>query len=402
VPVQFSSRLPWQGLTNRFTQQLLALRERGVPLLDLVVSNFICVLFLLYPDSLLEPLSSPEALRYEPSPQGARSARQAIADYYHRRGLHIDPDHLVLCASTSEAYSWLFQLLCNPGDVVLFPEPSYPLLPFLANLSSVAVQPYPLRFDGRFHLSVPELAAACSDRTRALVSVSPNNPTGSYLRQHEAERMLSLCAERDLALIVDEVFSDYAFADPCPQEGPRLLSCAELPSSLAQIPALRFVLSGFSKVLGLPQVKLGWILVAGPEPLRSDAQARLELIADTFLSVGTPIQLAVPQLLSARDHLFSGIQRRISDSLTILQTQLAGSAVTLLPVEGGWYAVLRLPQLVSEEEWLLRLLTEDHMIVHPGYFFDFPDEAYVVVSLLSDPADLSEGIRRLLAKVESL
>ncbi|MBL8633831.1 MAG: pyridoxal phosphate-dependent aminotransferase [Myxococcales bacterium] len=402
MTVQFSSRLPWQGLTNRFTQLLGELRQRDVPLLDLVVSNPTRALPALYSASLLAPLSSPEALRYEPSPQGALDARLAIADYYHRRGLRIDPEHLVLCASTSEAYSWLFQLLCNPGDAVLFPEPSYPLLPFLGSLASVEIRPYPLRFDGRFHLSISALEHARSDRTCALLSVSPNNPTGSYLRQHEAEALLSFCSDHDLALIVDEVFSDYAFADPCPHEGPRLLSCAELPSSLAQIPALRFVLSGFSKVLGLPQLKLGWILVAGPEPLRTEAQARLELIADTFLSVGTPVQLATPALLRARDHLFSGISRRISDSLQVLQTQLAGSAVTLLPVEGGWYATLRLPRLVSEEEWLIRLLCEEHMIVHPGYFFDFPDEAYVVVSLLSAPADLAEGCRRLLAKVESL
>lgn len=406
MPVRFSSRLPWQRLTNRFTQLQAELRGQGVPLLELVVSNPTRALPELYRESLLLPLSSPEALRYEPSPQGAVAARQAIADYYQARGLTVSPEHLVLCASTSEAYSWLFQLLGNPGDgdgdEVLFPEPSYPLLPFLGSLAGVAVVPYPLRFDGRFHVSFPELASAVTARSRAVVAVSPNNPTGSYLRQSEGERLLRLCATRDLALIVDEVFSDYAFVDPWPQEGPRLLSLAELPPPLAELPALRFVLSGFSKVLGLPQLKLGWIVVCGPEPLRSEAQRRLELIADTFLSVSTPIQLAAPALLKERPQLFAGIAARIQASLTCLQQAFAGTAVSVLPVEGGWYAVLRLPRLISEEEWLLRLLTEDHMVVHPGYFFDFPEEAYVVCSLLTPPCDLAEGARRLLARLETL
>ena len=402
MSVLFSSRLPWQRLTNRYSQLQAELRASGVPLLDLVVSNPTRALPELYPASLLAPLSSPQALLYEPSPQGAPSARRAIADYYQSRGLPVDPEHLVLCASTSEAYSWLFQLLCNPGDSVLFPEPSYPLLPFLGSLSGAEIVPYPLRFDGRFHVSMPELTAAVSSRSRAIVSVSPNNPTGNYLRQSEASRLLRLGADFDLALIIDEVFSDYSFADPCPQEGPRLLSLATLPPPLREIPTLRFVLSGFSKVLGLPQLKLGWILVCGPEPLRSQAQARLELIADTFLSVGTPVQLAAPELLSHRPQLFAGISARLAASLATLKEVLAGSAVSVLPVEGGWYAVLRLPRLLSEEEWLLRLLTEDHLLVHPGYFFDFPDEAYLIVSLLTAPTDLAEGARLLLARLESL
>ena len=402
MSVLFSSRLPWQRLTNRITLLQAELRAAGVPLLDLVVSNPTRALPELYPESLLAPLASPDALRYEPSPQGAYSTRQAIAEYYQSRGVAVDPDHLVLCASTSEAYLWLFQLLCNPGDEVLFPEPSYPLLPFLGNLASVDIVPYPLRYDGRFHVSVAELKAAISSRSRAIVAVHPNNPTGTYLRETEATALLQLCAQHGMALLIDEVFSDYAFVDPSPQEGPRLLSLASLPDSLRDIPALRFVLSGFSKVLGLPQLKLGWIAVCGPEPLRTEAQNRLELVADTFLSVGTPIQLAAPKLLQHRPTLVAGIRRRITASLEVLREHFDGTAVSVLPVEGGWYAVLRLPRILTEEQWVLRLLGEDHLLLHPGYFFDFPDEAYVIVSLLAAPHDLAEGARRLLLRLETL
>ncbi|HNI60251.1 MAG TPA: pyridoxal phosphate-dependent aminotransferase, partial [Pseudomonadota bacterium] len=349
MSVHFSSRLPWERPPNRFATLLATLRQKGVPLLDLTVSNPTRALPSLYPESLLAPLSSPRALRYEPSPQGADSAREAIAHYYQERGFAVDPDHIVLCASTSEAYAWLFQLFGNAGDAVLFPEPSYPLLPLLGQLTQVEVVPYPLRFDGRFHLSLPDLAAQITPASRAVVCVSPNNPTGNYLRESEAAGLLRLCAAHELPLIVDEVFSDYPFADPHPQEGPRLLSLAALPPELAEIPTLRFVLSGFSKVLGLPQLKLGWIVVCGKEPLRTQAQDRLELIADTFLSVGTPIQLAASELLAQRSVLATGIAARTADSLQLLQQTLAGSMVSVLPVEGGWYAVLKVPQLIPEE-----------------------------------------------------
>ncbi len=398
----FSSRLPWERPPNHFTQRLQELKTQGVPLLDLTVSNPTKALPELYPESLLAPLSSPRALRYEPSPQGADSARRAISDSYRERGFSVDPDHIVLCASTSEAYSWLFQLLADPGDEVLFPEPSYPLLPLLGQLASVEIVPYPLRFDGRFHVSLPELRAKITAKSRATVVVNPNNPTGNYLRQDEALGLLTLCATHNLALVVDEVFSDYAFSDPQPKEGPILHSLVALPPVLAEIPTLRFLLSGFSKVLGLPQLKLGWIVVAGPEPLRTQAQDRLELIADTFLSVGTPVQLAAEELLSHRRQLGAAIAARTTASLAALKTAVADSAVSLLPVEGGWYSVLKVPRLLSEEELLLHLLSDDHVIVHPGYFFDFADEAYLVVSLLSRPEDLTAGARRILHRLEKL
>lgn len=402
MSVHFSSRLPWGRPPNRVSAKLQALKSQGVSLLDLTVSNPTRALPDLYPQTLLSSLSSPQALRYEPSAQGALTARESIARYYQDRGYTVDPQHIVLCASTSEAYAWLFQLFGNPGDQVLFPEPSYPLLPLLGQLTSVETVPYPLRFDGRFHQSLPELGALLTPHSRAIVVVSPNNPTGNYLRQAEAAGLLGMAAARNIPLLIDEVFSDYAFSDPCPQEGPRLLSLCQLPSPLADIPALRFVLSGFSKVLGLPQLKLGWIVVAGPEPLRSLAQDRLELIADTFLSVGTPIQLAAADLLAQRTTLTAGISARISASLQTLQTVFADTMVSVLPVEGGWYAVLKVPTFVPEEELVLRLLDDDHLIVHPGYFFDFTAESYLVVSLLCPPADLADGAARLLHRLENV
>ena len=359
-------------------------------------------------------MAQERGLRYEPSPQGAPEARRSIAAYYAARGITVAPEHLVLSASTSEAYTWLFQLLCDPGQQVLFPQPSYPLLEFLAGLSAVQLLPYPLHYEGgasgHWWLGVGALRAACTADTRAVVVVSPNNPTGSFLRRSELLALCALCRDRGLALIVDEVFSDYALRRSPPDHAaaareardPLILSVLAAVQELGDQAPLCFVLSGLSKVVGLPQLKLGWVHVGGPEPLRQRAQDRLELIADTFLSVGTPVQLATPHLLAEQPRVRNAIAARLEENLQLLRAALHDSACELLPVEGGWYAVLRLPQLLSEEDWALLLLAEDGIVIHPGYFYDFAKEAYLVLSLLGAPAVLAEAARRLVQRVAAV
>ncbi|HRI52807.1 MAG TPA: pyridoxal phosphate-dependent aminotransferase [Pseudomonadota bacterium] len=414
---RFSGRLPWDTPPNRLSVAVAQARAGGAPLLDLTVSNPTRAMPELYPAELLLPLAQERGLHYEPSPQGADEARQSIAAYYAARAtragraVQVLPEHLVLCASTSEAYTWLFQLLCDPGQSVLYPKPSYPLLEFLAGLAAARLQPYSLSFDGgrtgRWWLDTAALHKACTADTRAVVVVSPNNPTGSLLRRSELGALCALCRERDLALIVDEVFADYALGS-APTEpaaaareaaDPLIHSVLAAVQELGAAAPLCFVLSGLSKVLGLPQLKLGWVHVGGPEPLRRQAQDRLELIADTFLSVGTPVQLAAPRLLGEQPRVRAAIVARLRENLELLGAAVHDTACQLLPVEGGWYAVLRLPRLMSEEEWALLLLERDRVLVHPGYFYDFAQEAYLVLSLLCPPAVLAEGARRLVARV---
>lgn len=407
--VEFSDRLPWSTAPNRLSLAVAHRRDAGGALLDLTVSNPTRALPELYPPQVLAALTDARGLRYEPSAQGDLAARQSIAAYYAARGIPIRAEHLCLCASTSEAYTWLFQLLCSPGQGVLFPQPSYPLLEFLAGLSAVRLRPYPLEYEGgasgRWWLGIQALRAACTDDVRMVVVVSPNNPTGSFLRESELAALCSLCRERGLALVVDEVFSDY---DLLPQAAPAISADPPVRSVLSAVLALGeqaplcFVLSGLSKVVGLPQLKLGWIHVGGPERLRQPAQDRLELIADTFLSVGTPVQLAAPQLLSWQPRVSSAITARLRQNLTVLAAAVHDTACQLLTVEGGWYAVLRLPRLLSEEDWALRLLAEDDVLIHPGYFYDFATEAYVVLSLLTETAVLQEGARRLVRRVAAV
>ncbi|MCS6912238.1 MAG: pyridoxal phosphate-dependent aminotransferase, partial [Myxococcota bacterium] len=328
--------MPAELRPNRLSIALSAQRAAGVPLIDLTESNPTRVgLPELARAELLGPLADPAGLCYQPSPQGLLVAREAISCYYRARGLPVSPDHLVLCASTSEAYAWLFQLLCDEGDEVLHPQPSYPLLGHLAALCAVRLRPYPLHYEGRWVVDVAALRAACGPRTRAVVVVSPNNPTGSCLRQEELVELSGLCAERGLCLIADEVFGDYRLASG--QDG--------LVGSLVGASVPCFVLSGLSKVLGLPQLKLAWIHVGGPEPWRSAAQERLELLADMFLSVGTPVQLAAPELLRQQPQLGGAIASRVHGNRARLASLVAGSTCQLLRADGGWQAVLRLPRL---------------------------------------------------------
>ena len=388
--MRFSSRLRWELSPNSLSRLIGSKRASRTAILDLTESNPTQAGFA-YDPALLESLADLRGLSYEPQPAGLLAARKAVAEYYASRGEFIDPDQVVLTSGTSEAYSYLFKLLADPGDDVLVPRPSYPLFEYLGYLECVEVTHYPLLLDRTWRLDLDALRECASHRSKAVVVVSPNNPTGNLLKKHELDLLTTTCASRGLAMIVDEVFSDFV-----------LRAQDKAPTAVVK-DALCFTLSGLSKVVGLPQMKLAWIVVSGPRDERQRAVERLELIADTYLSVGTPVQHAAGRLLATRGGFQKEVLARLTDNLRYLENEVAQSpAVTLLPVEGGWYAILRLPRTLGEEEWVLNLLEKDNVLVQPGYFYDFPHEAHVVVSLLTPVAVFQEGIRRLTCRVAEL
>ena len=377
--IPYSRRLPWTAVENAISR---ALRERREPFIDLTESN--PTRAGLVASAPLAALADPRALRYEPHPKGLHAAREAVAEYYRdSRGAAVDPERIVLTASTSEAYALLFKLLCDPGDCVLVPEPSYPLFVYLTALEGVRAVPYPLRFDGEWHLDVD--AMELPPQARAVLAVSPGNPTGAFLKQAERAALAERCSRSGCALICDEVFADFALvADP-----------RRVPTVVAHDDVLAFALSGLSKVCGLPQLKLGWCTVAGPESEVTRALERLELIADTYLSAATPVQLAAGQLLRGR-HDF---QRRMLDRVranraALLRARPEDAPWDVLPAEGGWSAIVSVPRTRTEEEWTLALL-ETGVLVHPGYFFDFPSGAHLVVSLLAPEGDFARAAASL-------
>ncbi len=386
----FSHRTLWDQTPNRLAALTAAKRAAGAALIDLTESNPTAA-GLTADVSILALLAAPAALRYEPDPRGLPAARAAVARDYLRRGATVDAGQVLLTASSSEAYSFLFKALCDPGDEVLVPRPGYPLFDFLAGLENVVHRPYTLVHDGEWHLSAGSLAAEMTERTRAVVVVNPNNPTGSFLKKDETRDLQQLCAARNVAIVADEVFADFAWReDPA-----RQASLAGAGNA-----ALTFSLGGLSKSCGLPQLKLGWIAVSGPPALRDDALARLELVADTFLSVGTPVQHAANSLLAQAQRLQAPIRERVAANAAVLVEAAAQrSDVSLLHSEGGWYAVLRVPATEPEEELVLRLLRDHDLLIHPGYFFDFPQEAFLVASLLPPTGTFREGCARLIAAV---
>jgi alanine-synthesizing transaminase len=381
----FSARTRFDLRPNRLSLAREAKRAAGATVLDLTESNPTRV-GIVAPADLLAPLADPAALRYEPWAQGALRAREAVAADHARRGIPTGPERLLLTASTSEAYAFVFKLLCDPGDAILVPRPGYPLFDFLAALESVRVDAYPLEYDGRWRIDLPALREQVTPGTRALVLVNPNNPTGSFLKQEERAEIEELCAGRGVALVSDEVFADFALRE--------VRGRAE--SLAVDGPALAFALGGLSKSCGLPQVKLGWIAVSGPDDLRREALRRLEVVADTFLSVSTPAQVAAASWLGRLPELQGPIQARIETNLARLAARISESPATLLETEGGWSAVLHVPRTLSEEERVLHLLEDRDVLVHPGYFFDFPREAYLVLSLLPQPGVFAEGVERIV------
>jgi alanine-synthesizing transaminase len=366
----FSSRLDWNLQTNR----LSALLRTKSQVLDLTESNPTRAGFEYPREEILDALADPRALRYDPEPRGLLCARDAVASYYG----NIPVSQILLTASTSEAYAYLFKLLCDPGDEILSPRPSYPLFEFLAGLESVRMVQYPLRYDGVWHIDFDALESAITPRTKAIVVVNPNNPTGSFLKRDEWSRLQTL----GVPILSDEVFSDYAFS---PDD-------TSVRSLTGESEALTFSMSGLSKIAALPQMKLGWIIASGPG--HEAALEQLELIADTYLSVATPVQIALPRLLAAA----VGIREQILDRTRANLALLRRSTVPL-HVEGGWYATLHVPRTKTEEEWSLELLDKRDVLVQPGFYFDFESEAFLVLSLLTPPHVFAEGLRRLLEEV---
>jgi hypothetical protein len=382
----FSSRLHWDFRTNRLTQALEALRRDGARILDLTESNPTRAGFE-YPPEIVRAFEDPRMLVYEPTPAGAAEAREAVASYYAARGARVETGRILLTASTSEAYSWLFKLLCDAGDQVLVPRPSYPLFEFLANLESVEVRPYPLAYHGGWAIDLEALAAAVSERTRVVVLVNPNNPTGAYVKRAELQTLSRLCAQRRMALVSDEVFSDYALGEAA--DGERVTTLA----GMEECPA--FSMSGLSKVAGLPQMKLGWIVTSGPAELRAEAIEKLEWIADTYLSVSTPVACAAARLLACGVSVQRQIRERTAGNLAVARKALAGSAAGILAVEGGWYITVQMPRIRGEEDWAIQLLTQEGVLTQPGFFYDFESEAFLIVSLLTVPEVFREGMARL-------
>jgi aspartate/methionine/tyrosine aminotransferase len=335
---------------------------------------------------VLAALADPRALVYEPSPLGLASARAAAA-----AELGVPPARVAITASTSEAYAVLFKILCDPGDEVLVPAPSYPLFEFLATFESVRLRRYPLVYAGRWHVDLDALRAARTERTRAIIVVCPNNPTGSYLDAAELDAMLDL----DLPIVSDEVFASYPLGAGLP-EG----RVASVLGVLGARRGLVFALSGLSKLAALPQMKLAWIGVAGETAEADRVMSRLELVLDAYLSVGAPVQHALPALLASRATAARAITARTRANLATIRRAAQGSAATALDVEAGWYAILRVPETRSDEAWAVRLVERDGVHVHPGYFFDMPrGGAYLVVSLLTPEPTFTEGIRRILSRI---
>jgi aspartate/methionine/tyrosine aminotransferase len=382
VSQRFSSRTNWDLGESTFARAIRVARATDQTLLDLTVSNPTACGFQYDAGAILHPLSSTQALAYDPDPRGMLSAREAVAAYYADHNARVGSESVNLTTSTSEAYGYLFRLLCNAGDEILVPQPSYPLFDYLADLEDVRLQPYPLFYDYGWWIDFALLESRITPRTRAILLVHPNNPTGHATARAEREKLEDLCQRHNLALIVDEVFLDY------PHGAAQLESFATGPH-----PALTFVLSGMSKIAGLPQMKVGWIVTLGADKLRHDALARLEIIADTFLSMNAPAQLALPSWLASRKGIQNQIIARLGENLRTIDA----SPIERLLSDGGWSAILRLPDIDIGAEQLLSLAG---VIVHPGSFYGLAEAAAgrIVISLITPPADFSTGIQRI-AKV---
>ena len=386
MPV-FSGRLPRALSPNRLAHALAQRRREALPLIDLTESNPTQAAFD-YPADLLARLADPGGLLYRPHPFGLWDARSVVAQDYRRRGMEVDPSRLVLTASTSEAYSLLFKLLADPGDEVLVPRPSYPLFELLTMLDGVTARPYDLEYHGVWSVDYDSVERSIGPRTRALLIVSPNNPTGSFVSKDDLDRMATACAAREVAVIVDEVFADYELEPGAGRDAGRVLDRADV---------LAFSLGGLSKSIGLPQAKLGWMAVGGPKRIVAQALERLEVICDTYLSVATPVQIAAPALFERGAAVRQQIGRRVCANYQhVKELTAARPESRALVAQGGWYAVIQVPTLRPEEELALELLVNDGVLAHPGYFFNFRTESFLIVSLLVPEAPFRTGVHLLL------
>lgn len=379
----FSSRTQWNFQSNPLTKRLEQLRARGERIIDLTESNPTRCGFKNNLAPLIDALSHDAAQVYSPDPKGLDVARKAVQNFYKNQGVSVEPNQIVLTASTSEAYSFLFRLLCNPDEKILVPKPGYPLLEYLAQLNDVTIGFYRLRYDGEWHVDLESLKEQLDGETRAIILVHPNNPTGSWITSHELTEIHRIAKQHSLALISDEVFGAFSF-----EENNR-----RAPSFANEQSVLTFTLNGLSKQLALPQLKLSWIVAGGPPEERNEALQRLEVIADTYLSVNTPLQRALPELLESAGTITRELVTRARGNLEILRRVFSPpSAVSVLRCEGGWSAILQFPRTKSDEEWALELLDSCHVLVHPGHLFDIQQEACLVVSLLPEESVYREGI----------
>jgi aspartate/methionine/tyrosine aminotransferase len=389
----FAKRTEWSLAPNRLAELLRELHDQGTEIIDLMESNPTRCGFDYDDGGVLAALAHRAALAYEPDPRGITAARQAVARYYQEGRSPVSPDQIFLTTSTSEAYSHIFRLLADAGDAVLLPRPRYPLFEFLGGLNDVTLVPYPLRYHDGWEIDFEALSVAvraAGEKARAVLVVHPNNPTGSFVAREETDRLSVLCRDHDMALIADEVFRDFTFDSG---HGPGSTHAAETR-------CLTYTLSGLSKISALPQMKLAWFVTSGPADILPEALARMEIIADTYLSVSAPMALALPKLLETRGAIRPQILRRVRANLQILDGARGDSSpVTRLKSEGGWYAVLRVPSTRSDEDWAVELLTEEHVLVHPGHFYDFESDGYLVVSLLPPHDIFRRGIGMLLDKV---
>jgi aspartate/methionine/tyrosine aminotransferase len=382
----FADRTNWNLEPNRLSEALARHRVAGKPLIDLTASNPTECGFTYDRERILSALADPQSLSYEPEPKGLLAAREVIVGYYADRGDHVAASDMLLTTSTSEAYSFVFRILCNPGDEVLIPTPSYPLFDLLADIQDVRLVRYPLIYDHGWQIDFHALEAALTPRTRAIIVVHPNNPTGHFVKPDERSGLNRICAGRQLAIIADEVFLDFA------------LSSKRHLSWVANSEVLTFTMSGLSKMCGLPQMKVAWLAASGPKDLTTRALERLEVIADTYLSMNAPIQHAIPEFLQQRHEFQRQLMSRVLGNLAELDRQLATQkACSRLEIEGGWYAVLRVPATRTDEEVALDLLEKEGVYVHPGHFYDFPADGYLIVSLIGSEQEFGEGIRRLVS-----
>jgi alanine-synthesizing transaminase len=377
----FAKRTDWDLTPNRLGEALAAHRAAGKPLLDLAVSNPTECGFLYKDAEILRALSNPGALSYEPNPRGLESARRAVAAYYAERGESVAIEDIFLTTSTSEAYSYVFRMLCDPGDEVLIPSPSYPLFDFLAEIQDVKLVRYPLLYDHGWQMDFHALQQAITARTRGVIVVHPNNPTGHFTKASEMAKLNAICSAGDMAVIADEVFLDFG------------LDGKDAASFAANSAALTFTLSGLSKISGLPQMKAAWLVVSGPRDTKREALARLEVIADTYLSVDAPIQLAIPVFLEQRRSFQEQLLARVRRNLSELDRQLSQQkSCGRLAVEGGWYAVLRVPAIRSDEDLALELLKSSGVSIHPGHFYDFSSEGFLILSLITPTEIFARGV----------
>jgi alanine-synthesizing transaminase len=382
----FSERTRWNLEENRLSQTLAELRTSGKAILDLTRSNPTECGFIFDEKGIQRAFAHPEMLLYQPNPRGIMRAREAVSAYYEQQQIPVATDDVVLTSGTSEAYSFVFRLLCNSADEVLIPAPGYPLFDFLADLCDVKLVRYPLIYDHGWQIDFPALAAAASPRTKALIVVHPNNPAGHYTSAAEQAQLVEFCRRREIALIADEVFLDFSLEN----------SCARSFASAKEL--LAFTLSGLSKICGMPQMKLAWIAVSGPANEKTEVLARLEVIADAYLSVGTPVQLAAPALLGMRAAFQAQVMARVRTNLRELDAQLSRqSACSRLSCEGGWSVVLRVPAMQSDEDLAITLLAKHGVYVHPGHFYDFAQPGHAIVSLIVPEDQFAEGIRRTLS-----